>query len=276
MDEKCASPHHLSSALEGVDELLAMKGERELAVFLDYDGVLTPIVPRPEDALLSGEMRRTVQELAQRCTVAVVSGRDLADVRSMVGVAGIAYAGSHGFDIESPDGRFELGTERLPSLDRAEKLLEESLAGIPGARVERKRFAIAVHFRQTAPERVPEVREAVERALRETEGLRLTGGKMIFELRPDIDWDKGKGVSFLMEKLGLPPSAVFPIYLGDDLTDEDAFRELRGKGAGIYVGGESRPTAAKFRLKDTEEVRRFLKRVALRLNGPPVETDRCR
>jgi alpha,alpha-trehalase len=261
----------LPSALASVEAILARRESRELTVFLDYDGVLTPIVPRPEDALISAAMRRTVEALAARCTVAVISGRDLADVRRMAGIAGIAYAGSHGFDIDSPDGRFELakGTEYLPALDRAEKRLAASLTEIPGARLERKRFAIAVHFRQVAAERVAAVEAAVVQALRQSEGLRMTGGKKIFELRPAIDWDKGKAVLFLLEKLGLGQSA-FPLYLGDDLTDEDAFRALQGKGIGIYVGEESRPTAAAFRLANPQEVQLFLEDLTRRLDEASI------
>ncbi len=253
-------PEDIPSALERIEEIGERGRNRELAVFLDYDGVLTPIVQRPEDARISPEMRRTVEELAERCTVAIVSGRDLQDVRRMAGVEKIIYAGSHGFEIDGPDRHIELqkGIEHLPALDHAGGLLNEALQGVGGVRVERKKFAIAVHFREAAPEQVPAVEEAVDEVLRQVAGLRKTGGKKIWELRPDIDWDKGRAVSFLLEKLGLDRPDVFPVYLGDDLTDEDAFRELAGKGLGIIVSEEQVPTEAQYALRDTAEVRKFL------------------
>jgi trehalose-phosphatase len=240
-----------------------LRGRRP-AVFLDYDGTLTPIVPRPEDARISEEMRQAVKALAARCPVAIVSGRDLQDVRQLAGVEEIFYAGSHGFDIAGPAGRkmeLQQGTDYLPALDKAEKALHEHLEDIEGAQVERKKFAIAVHFRRVAENRFREVEQAVEEVLAANQGLRKTGGKMIFELRPDIDWDKGKALRWLLEQLELDVPDVLPLYLGDDLTDEDALRELQGRGLGILVRDEERPTAAAYALEDPDEVRRFLQQL---------------
>jgi alpha,alpha-trehalase len=255
----------LPSALERMEEIERRLRGRRPAVFLDYDGTLTPIVQRPEDARISKEMRQAVEALAARCPVAIVSGRDLQDVRQLAGIEEIFYAGSHGFDIAGPAGRrmeFQQGTDYLPALERAEKALHERLDGIEGCQVERKKFAIAVHFRRVAGERVPEVEQAVEEVLGRSEGLRRTGGKMILELRPDIDWDKGKALRWLLERLGLDRDDVLPLYLGDDLTDEDALRELRGRGLGILVRDEERPTAATYALEDPEDVGNFLRRLA--------------
>jgi trehalose 6-phosphate phosphatase len=112
-----------------------------------------------------------------------VSGRDLRDVKKMAGVEGIVYAGSHGFDIESP-GKGEVeyrgGIEALPALDAAEQILLEEMAGMAGARIERKKFAIAVHFREVDEGAVARVEEAVDDALRTVGNLRKTGGKTPF------------------------------------------------------------------------------------------------
>ncbi len=136
----------LLSALQHVQEIAGRSGK--VAVFLDYDGTLTPIVSQPEDALLPDSMRQTLQALAAQAPVAILSGRDLDDVRRRVNLDGIVYAGSHGFDIAGPRGlRRQVATEFLPKLDIAEKELHEALDGIPGARVERKHFSIAVHYR---------------------------------------------------------------------------------------------------------------------------------
>jgi alpha,alpha-trehalase len=260
-----AAIQDLPSALQGLAEIAAALEGRTPAVFLDYDGTLTPIVDRPQDALLPAEARRAVEHLAARCPVAVVSGRDLDDVRTLVGVDGIYYAGSHGFDILAPDGsRHQKAREYLPALEAAEAELRPALEAIPGARLERKRFAIALHYREVSGDRTAQVEAAVDRAAAGHPELRKTGGKKVFELRPAVDWDKGKAVRWLLEVLGLDRVDVLPLYIGDDETDEDAFRAIRDRGLGIVVRGEGdeRPTAARYQLGHPAEVARFLDELA--------------
>lgn len=243
--------HHIECRLKG----------KLPAVFLDYDGTLTPIVERPEEALITAEMRQTVADLATLCPVAIVSGRDLQDVRQLARIEGIYYAGSHGFDISGPKGtklEYQSGVAYLPDLDRAEKELFRRLDPITGIQVERKKFAIAVHFRRVAEEHWPQIEQTVDAVLAENPRLRKTGGKMIFELRPAIDWDKGKALDWLLQQLGLARRDVVPVYLGDDLTDEDAMRRIKDRGIGILVRDEERPTYADYALEDTCDVRIFL------------------
>jgi trehalose 6-phosphate phosphatase len=237
---------------------------RRPAVFLDYDGTLTPIVARPELAVLSPDMRDAVRELAGRCPVAIISGRDRADVERLVGIEGLVYAGSHGFDIAGPDGlamQYEGAAEFLPDLDRAEASLRERLDGIEGALVERKRYAIAVHYRLVAAAQLPVIEEAVDAALAAApDRLRRTGGKMVFELRVRLPWDKGRAVVWLLDTLGLNRPEVLPFYLGDDETDEDAFGALRDRdGIGVLVAAQPQPTLARYRLADPDAAGRFLR-----------------
>ncbi|HEU5246571.1 MAG TPA: trehalose-phosphatase [Candidatus Udaeobacter sp.] len=254
----------IPSALEHVQEI-AGRGDR-LAVFLDYDGTLTPIVSHPEKAFLSDSMRQTLQALAMQTSVAILSGRDLDDVRHRVNIAAIVYAGSHGFDIAGPRGlRRQEATEFLPALDVAERELAKELAGIPGARVERKRFSIAVHYRNVNESDFPRVKRAASEVAARHRELRTMQGKKVYELLPDIDWDKGKAVLWLLETLGLELTKVRPIYIGDDRTDEDAFRALGQPGVGILVSEKSRPTAASYSLKDPTEVERFLRELVATL-----------
>jgi trehalose-phosphatase len=232
-----------------------------LAVFLDYDGTLTPIVDDPDAALIPPATRATITALADATLVAIVSGRDLDDVRDKVGVPGIAYAGSHGFDILHPDGtRHQLATAHEAVLDEAERVLLERLADVPGARVERKRFAIAVHDRQVSD---ATVRERIAATVREVgdahDELRVTGGKRIHELRPAIDWDKGRAIDALLVELDATDRV--PVYLGDDLTDEDGFRAVVAHGGiGVVVRGEDdhRDTLAAAVLDTPDDARRFL------------------
>ena len=258
----------LPSALEALEDILRDAGPAGPAVFLDYDGTLTPIVERPEDAVLSGAMRETVKTLASRCTVGVISGRDLPDVRALVGLDDLFYAGSHGFDIRGPGGRteqLEEGKEQLPALDRAEQALREGIVGIDGAQVERKRFSVATHYRRVAPERAEEVAALVRRVCDDNPGLRRAEGKKVFELQPDVDWNKGHALLWLLDVTGA--GDALPVYIGDDTTDEDAFRVLRERGAGIVVADGDRPTDARFVLRDPGEVGRFLDALAGRLEG---------
>ena len=258
----------LPSALKNMAQLTAELQDRQLVVFLDFDGTLTPIVPRPEQALISPAMRAAVRRLGQCCTLAVVSGRDLADVRAKVGLDEVFYAGSHGFQLAGPAGfglELPQGSLYLPALDLAEQDLRQALGDIPGAQVERKKFAVAIHFRRVEERQVDAVTAAVDRVLAASEGLRKTGGKMIFELRPDIEWDKGKSLGWLLKELQLTAEAILPLYIGDDLTDEDAFRELQHHGIGILVRDEVRPSLARYALESVGEVEILLQNLATQL-----------
>jgi alpha,alpha-trehalase len=254
----------IPSALEHV-QVIAGRSD-QLAIFLDYDGTLTPIVSHPENALLSDSMRQTVQTLATRASVAILSGRDLDDIRRRVGIDTIIYGGSHGFDVAGPRGlRNEVATEFLPRLDIVEKELDKELAGIPGARVERKRFSIAAHYRNVKASEVPRVERAVSEVAGRRPELRRIDGKKVYELVPNIDWDKGKAVLWLLQQLGLERANARPIYIGDDRTDEDAFRALGQRGVSILVTEEPRSTAASYSLRDPQEVERFLRELVARL-----------
>ncbi len=250
-------------ALDRTGEISRELAGKKVAVFLDYDGTLTPIVDRPEEARLSAEMRQTVKTLARHCTVAVISGRDLKDVQDLVGLEEIYYAGSHGFDIAGPEGKkleHQAGTEFLPVLAQAEKALRDRLdQNIPGVQVERKKFSIAVHYRRVSEDRIQEIEAVVDQVLEENSRLRKGSGKKIFELQPDIDWNKGKALLWLLSKLELDREDVLPLYIGDDVTDEYAFEVLRNRGLGIVVQEGGKSSAARYRLRNPGEVEEFLR-----------------
>jgi trehalose-phosphatase len=256
------------SALEHLGRITDRLANRQLALFLDYDGTLTPIVRRPEDAVLSDEMRALLQDLASRVTVAIISGRDLPDVRKMVALDTLYYAGSHGFDVAGPGNlrmQQQLAQDHLPDLDEAEREVGQRVRHIEGAWVERKRFAIAVHYRDAAEQDVSRVERAVDDVRAAHPRLRKKAGKCIFELQPDVPWDKGRAVRWLLQQLDLAGPDVLPMYVGDDVTDEDAFDALSEDGVGIRVGLDGAPTRARFLLQDTEEMGRFLRALLERL-----------
>jgi alpha,alpha-trehalase len=250
----------IPSALDRIDEILASARGSRLAVFLDYDGTLTPIVNHPEEAVLSDSTRQTLQNLASHVPVAILSGRDLDDVRERVGIENLVYAGSHGFDIAGPRGlRRQTANEFLPKLDTAEKKLQEALNGISGARVERKRFSIATHYRNVKEQDVPRVKQAVGEVAWRHRELRKMTGKKVHELQPDTDWNKGRAVEWLLDTMGEKQLEVWPLYIGDDRTDEDAFRVIRRRGIGVLVSEHPPPNAARYALKNPAEVEYFLR-----------------
>lgn len=260
----------LPHALANEGELERRLDGKRLAVFLDYDGTLTPIVDRPEDALISGSMRRAVRALAKRCVVCVVSGRDRKVVQELMGVDDLVVAGSHGFDIWSPEeGRIEhdAGSDSGGVLEEAKTRLKEEVGSIEGVFIEPKSVSVAVHYRLVDEGERPKVGEAVDALLGEyPDDLKVTPGKMVYEIQPKIDWDKGKAVLYLLEALELGDAT--PMYMGDDITDEHAFEALAGRGIGVFVGHADDPevadrsTSADYVLHTFEEVERFLDTLA--------------
>jgi alpha,alpha-trehalase len=266
------------------------------AVFLDYDGTLSAIVPDPDSAELVDGAAQTLARLAERCPVAILSGRDLADIRDRVAVPGLWYAGSHGFESVGPDGSYRQNEEAaaaVPVLARAAAELRDVLAHINGTRVEHKRFAVAVHYRDVAAEDIGEVVASAHRVGRR-ENLRVTNGRKVVELRPDVDWNKGTTLAWIRDQItgaagpatsntgaagpatsntgaagpatsNTGAAALLPIFIGDDLTDEDGFDAVKADGIGILVrhteDGDRR-SAAQFTLENPRQVREFLDRVA--------------
>ena len=232
------------------------------AIFLDYDGTLTPIVARPQLATLSDRMRLTVRRLAAVVPVTIVSGRDIDVVTALVGIDGLGFVGSHGLDITGPSGsglRKEVARQFRTELDAVEAELRRRVGVIDGAVVERKRFSISTHMRLVGPDDRRRVEAEVNRLRDAHPALRREGGKMLYELRPDIEWDKGAAVGWLLEEMGLELSAA--LFVGDDLTDETVFRALAGRGVGIVVAETERPTDACLRLSSPGEVQTLLERL---------------
>jgi trehalose 6-phosphate synthase/phosphatase len=238
-----------------------------LALFLDYDGTLVPLATRPEEARLPDATRHTLLQAARmpNLDTVIVSGRALDDVRRMVDVSGLTYVGNHGFEIEGPGISF-----RHPQADRSRASLEAAAdaliaLGVPGARVERKGATVAYHVREVAAAEREAAARSAEGLLRR-QRLRVTLGKMVVEGRPPVDWHKGRAVQHvLVHRHGADwPSRVRALYIGDDLTDEDAFRSLRGIGRSIRVASAptSGVTAADFRLPDPEAVNQLLRWLA--------------
>ena len=256
----------MADALDSYGEIASLAETRKPVVLLDFDGTMSEIVNDPAAATLVAGAATTLKSLAARCPVAVISGRSLADIQARIGVPGIWYAGSHGFELISPDGlrhQNEAGVKAVRALADAASELKDRLAGIDGVLVEDKRFSVAVHYRNVAAERV-DVVTAIARRIGQRDNLRVTGGRKVIELRPNVDWGKGKTVEWIVDRVD-EPALLLPIYIGDDLTDEDAFDAIRHKGIGIAVrhseAGDRR-SSARFALDDPDAVCRFLRNLA--------------
>lgn len=264
--EGCVAVKHL---LESWDELEGELAKRFLYLFLDYDGTLSPIVRDPDKAVLSLRMRGRLEALSKdgRCRIAVISGRVIEDIRIRVGVAGITYGGNHGLEVEGPEGKFRypVPEKARRALDEVRRTVQREISAIPGTFLEEKRMTLAVHLRKVRREELLIAAHAVSeatRSYRERGEIVVRPGKEVFEIRPSVEWDKGKTVLWLLEKSatagGEPP---WPLYVGDDRTDEDAFREIRERGVTVYVG-LPRQTTARYYLRNVGEVAAFLGRLA--------------
>jgi alpha,alpha-trehalase len=266
----------LPDALQAYSQIAAAVALRRPAVLLDFDGTLSNIVDEPDSAKLIDGVADALKALAALCDVAVLSGRDLADLAPRVGLAGVWYAGSHGFETIAPDGakrHHESAEAAVGVLQHAAAELRQRFATLDGVIVEHKRYAVAVHYRKATPGVVHDVTAAVH-AVGHRNSLRVTNGRKLIELRPNIMWDKGRALDWIVHQIADPERAL-PIYIGDDLTDEDGFDAARYDGIGIAVRhGEDgdRPSAARFALDGPGAVREFIERLA---QGITTEHDEC-
>jgi trehalose-phosphatase len=256
----------IPDALASYEQVVGIIDGRVPAVCLDYDGTLSPIVGDPDSARLVDGAAEALERLSRRCPVAILSGRDLTDVRTRIAVPGIWYAGSHGFESVAPDGSYRQNEEAaaaVPVLQRAASELREVLAHIKGTRVEHKRFAVAVHYRDVEADLIGEVVANTYR-MGAREHLRVTNGRKVIELRPDVDWNKGTTLAWIRDQIE-GAEKVLPIYIGDDLTDEDGFDAVRDDGIGVLVRHNEdgdRRSSATFTVESPEQVRELLDRFA--------------
>ncbi len=255
-------------AYDCIDEWRAQRARAQsMLLALDFDGTLAPIVPQPDQATLLPGARRAIQRLLDRADtrIAIVSGRALADARERVGLEGVYYAGNHGLEIEGPDVE-RIHTEALEAthaVAECRAALEREFAAEPEVLVEDKHLSLSVHFRLVADEtREAGIRTRVERCCGGRSGLRLTEGKKVVEVRPDVEWDKGRATNFLVATL-LDSSDAPVIYIGDDRTDEDAFAALHGRGDGVLVAPfRVEQSAASAFVRSPDEVVALLERLA--------------
>jgi trehalose-phosphatase len=241
---------------------LQKKLEKPLALFLDFDGTLAPIAPRPEDVRLGAPGRLVIRSLSERIPVVIISGRALDDLRDRVGLHGLTYAGNHGLEIEGLGFRYR--APRTVSwrqfLTHLASQIRKDLAGLSGLIIEDKGYTLSVHYRLVRKQARQKAVQFLTQRLKilENQGLiRMTGGKAIYEIRPPVEWDKGCAVAWILNQPGF--QGRWPLYIGDDETDQDSFRRIREDGVGIAVGPSQRKGAAHYTVDNPEAVRQLLK-----------------
>lgn len=250
------------------DKLKNRLSGKSISLFLDYDGTLTPIAETPEKTVISREAKDLLNKLSKskksHCSVAIISGRSLSDIKTIVGIKDITYAGNHGLEIEGPKIKFESQVSpRLKSVIRNIAVdIKKRLSGIKGALIEDKGLTLSIHYRLVDKEDMPAFEKIISEvtnpyAVRDK--IKINSGKKVYEIKPPVQWDKGKVVLWLMarQQFVSGENKILPVYIGDDVTDEDAFRVLKKKGLTIFVG-EPGNSAADYYLKDAQEVARFL------------------
>ena len=245
---------------------------RHVLLACDFDGTLSPIVPRPEDAYILPACADALRELAElpKYDVAIVSGRALADVKARAGLQNAMYSGNHGMEIETPGLVIEDEvTERARRVMRELRdALEPTVGQVSGAFVEDKGISLSVHYRMTPDELEPEIQARVRQATADAVAggdVIVVQGKRVLDVRPAAARDKGAALRFVMGALakGTGDESRLAIYVGDDTTDEDAFREVnRTEGVSVLVGPAERATEAQYRVESPDEVAAFLKRLA--------------
>lgn len=198
---------------------------------------------------------QVIVRLKEYIPIAVVSGRSLQDIKTKVGIEDIVYVGNHGAEIW--DGKKAIISQESKVETRILKelldRLKEALLHIQGVIIEDKGSTISIHFRMVKVKYLGELFDKFWRIAKDFENtLRITSGKKVFEMRPLNAWDKGDAVLWIIENMG---NGRIPIYIGDDTTDEDAFRVLKGIGISISIGVCSE---SDYYLKNQKEIKEFL------------------
>ena len=232
--------------------------QKKVFLLLDYDGTLAPIVKNPEKVKHSKEMGVLLKEISRKLPFAIISGRSLEKIKELVGIENVFYAGNHGLEVEGIQKKFIHPTALriAPSLRKIYKDLKK--IRIKGIFVEDKKLTISFHYRAVPKGKIALAKKKFEKIVkpRLKKGLRIEEGRKRLDVKPDVDWNKGKAVKLILKIYDR--KKILPICLGDDKTDEDAFLALK-RGITIWIKSrEIKVRGAKYYLKNISEVKEFL------------------
>jgi len=262
---------HLFSCWEAI--AYKFKSAKHNFLLFDYDGTLTPIVKRPESAHLSPQTRDCLQELASNpsLTLGIISGRALNDLRSKVDIANALYVGNHGLEIEGHNISFvsPQAIQAMPLLHSLGQDISLALAGIEGVWIEDKRLTLSLHYRLVPEAQCSRLNEIFNEITKESlayDRIRVTSNKKTYDIRPPVNWDKGKAIEFINKRL-FPNDKVFMLFAGDDKTDYDAFNVVNtAQGISVFVGNTNIESPACYFLQSPDEVHKLLLKLQAILN----------
>ncbi len=242
-----------------------IRSRKHLLFLLDYDGTLTPIAPTPRQATLSPQTKLVLRRLSRKpnISLAVISGRALADLKRMVGLRNLAYAGNHGLELRWHNRRRTVKIPRAlkKALSEVTRILRKVRREFDGVVMEDKGLSLSFHYRLVKAKRLTPLKKKFWNDVMpfvRSGTVRVVKGKRVFEIRPNVPWAKGHAALWFMKRLA--SASCLPIYIGDDQTDEDAFRMLK-RGIAIRVGQHHR-SGAKYYVRRVSEVVRFLEWLA--------------
>jgi trehalose-phosphatase len=260
-DSKPNARPHWTSSLEEIREQL--RSRPRILVASDFDGTLSPIVEHHQDAALEATAPAVLEALGRlfpRVQLAFLSGRSLEDLASRLGTIAprAILAGNHGLEIAGCgfDWTHPSLADIRRDLDELSPRLHRLADAIAGAEVEDKGASITLHYRRVREGDLPALVSFLQK-IEIPDRLRLHEGKKVFEFRTDVDWNKGHALREIATKLDLSDAAI--VFLGDDVTDEDAFLELGSEAITVYVGDPRNPSAARFNVHDPQDAVRFLR-----------------
>lgn len=257
-----------------LDKLRERLVDKYLMLFLDFDGTLAPIAETPAKAVIPEEAKRLLRALSLGLPsqVAIISGRGLADLRQKIDLKNIIYVGNHGLELEGPKIKFAapVSAGYKVILRQIKSDLIRSLPPVKGVFLEDKGLSLSLHYRSARKKdiaRIKNIFDQVTMLYLANNKIKIISGKRVLEVRPPIAWDKGKIALWLLarQKFALKEKDIFPVYIGDDKADEDAFKALKNRGLTIFVG-KPKLSYAQYYLKDTAEVRKFLRKIILWLS----------
>ncbi|MEW6680836.1 MAG: trehalose-phosphatase [bacterium] len=254
-----AFAQHYKYLFDDWERLKKTLRSKSLFLFLDYDGTLTPIGETPDKAVISKERKSLLNKLSRspHCRVAIISGRSLRDIKALIGLKNIIYVGNHGLEIKGLKIKF---SPHLKSIIRhIYEDLANKLSKIKGVLIEDKGLTISVHYRLVDEKDIKEflnIFNEITNPYLACDKIKIDAGKKVYEIKPPVVWDKGKAVLWLLGE-----NNIFPIYIGDDVTDEDAFLALKDKGLTVFVGEKGVSSKAGYYLNNTEEVIEFIRRI---------------
>lgn len=235
---------------------------KKIFLFLDYDGTLVTIKKIPSQARITEAVKRIIHSLTKKTNIkiCIISGRELNDLKKMVGLKKIIYGGNHGFKISFLNRKIYIKKVRNSiyiKLNELKNIIKKEFGKEKGVLFENKKEIFGLHYRMVPRQKQAVIIEKIKNLIKPYKKfLKLKYGKKVIEIFPDVDINKGRAVKIILKKFN-KKRIFYPVYIGDDITDEDAFEALKANGLTVCVG--KKKTKAEFYLKNVKEVKKFLK-----------------